>query len=83
MTGQAKVPQPSLFGPLTAIYGILLHQRDNNLSAFQRLMTLLCVKGNADDDVSSKYVRTVNLYIFRTYLTVIHDEKIIKPFSLC
>ncbi len=53
-TGAFKVPHLGMMGPLITVYGILLHQRDIQLSAFQRLLTLLCVKGKADDDLITR-----------------------------
>ena len=50
-TGAFKVPHLGMMGPLITVHDILLHQRDIiQLPAFQRLLTLLCVKGKADDD---------------------------------
>ncbi len=40
--------------PLIRVYGILLHRRNIRLSAFQRLLTLLCVQAKGDDDLITR-----------------------------
>ena len=51
MTSPCMKPKKQILGPLVCIYSMIIHQRNGNLSAFQRLITLLGVKGNVSNEV--------------------------------
>ena len=40
-------------GPIVATYAILMNCRNQELSAFQRIMTAMAIKGNAQDSVNN------------------------------
>jgi hypothetical protein len=48
----ARRPDKSFLAPIVMAYSILLHQRNNQLSALQRRLTLLVAEGGGDDTVS-------------------------------
>jgi len=47
-----RQPTIALAGPISAAYCILMKARDAELSAFQRLVSVILIKGHADDRVS-------------------------------
>ena len=61
-------PSPStLIPPLGAVVGILMHQRNIQLSAFQRLMTMVAVRGHATDTVGIESISLKHIYIHKDY----------------
>jgi len=52
--GEEKVRQ--FPGPLAAAYSMLMFQRNQCLSAWQRLMTILAIRGHAEDMVRTSHI---------------------------
>lgn len=48
-TGQFVIPSGSLLGPVSLVYGILMHARNEGLSAYQRLNSIVATKGHMND----------------------------------
>ena len=51
-TGSSQKPDEERVGPVAMAFAVLMKQRNKQLSAVQKLLTILAVKGNADDMVS-------------------------------
>ncbi len=68
---QPTMELPVFIGPLSLVYGILMHARNRHLSAYQRLNTIIAVKGNMNDQV-----HLLQLFLFNVIYCVIlikHD----------
>ena len=48
-TGQFVIPSGSLLGPVSLVYGILMHARNECLSAYQRLNSIAAIKVHMND----------------------------------
>ena len=46
---QFVIPSGSLLGPVSLVYGILMHARNERLSAYQRLNSIVATKGRMND----------------------------------
>ncbi len=60
-TGHLTRPSVDSVGPIITVYGVLLFNREQRLSVYQRLLTLLAVKGNANYQVNT--LQSITIYI--------------------
>ena len=71
-TGQTSEPDEKWIGPVASSYAMLLHQRNNQLSAFQRMFTLLTSFGHINTMVKNQ---TINfLFYLHVRVSIVMTE---------